>query len=167
MEEEEQRIVLWFYTQGEEAVGYYVTLLPQSGIERIERDPDDGSANVIAFRLGGIGYLAVNGGPHLRLTEAVPISVLTRDQAETDRLWAALIADGGEGGRCGWLRDRFGLSWQILPRRLPRLLAAGDRDAAGRVAEALMEMGRIDVAGLEAAFCGQKPDAATATPPPS
>lgn len=148
----QQRICLWFYTQGEQAARFYVSLLPDSRIERVLRDPASGTVNIVEFRLGGIGYLAINGGPHLRLTEAVPISVLTRDQAETDRLWNALIAEGGEGGRCGWLRDRFGLPWQVLPEALPRLLARADRDAAGRVAQRLLEMGRIEIAELEAAF---------------
>ncbi|MGR3463166.1 VOC family protein [Limimaricola sp.] len=152
MEQAEQRICLWFYTQGEEAARFYVSLLPDSRVERVLRDPDGTTVNVVEFRLGGTGYIAINGGPHLRLTEAVPISVMTADQAETDRLWAALTANGGEGGRCGWLRDRFGLSWQVLPEALPRLMARADRDAAGRVAQSLMEMGRIDIARLEAAF---------------
>lgn len=146
-----QRTCLWFYGQCEEAASFYVTLLPDSRIDEMLRRPDDEVATVVAFTLGGAAYLALDGGPHLRLTEAVPISLMTQDQAETDRLWAALTADGGEGGRCGWLRDRFGLSWQILPEALPHMLACASRDAAGRMAEAMMEMGRIDIAVLEAA----------------
>lgn len=149
-----QKICLWFYTQGEEAARFYVSLLPESRIDRVMRSEADPHASVVEFTLGGIGYVALNAGPHLRLTEAVPISVLARDQAEIDRLWAALVADGGEGARCGWLRDRFGLSWQILPTALPQLLAQADRDAAGRVAQALMEMGKVEIADLEAAFAG-------------
>ena len=149
-----QKICLWFYTQGEEAARFYVSLLPESRIDRVMRSEADPHASVVEFTLGGIGYVALNAGPHLRLTEAVPISVLARDQAEIDRLWTALVADGGEGARCGWLRDRFGLSWQILPTALPKLLAQADRDAAGRVAQALMEMGKVEIADLEAAFAG-------------
>ncbi|WP_341214181.1 VOC family protein [uncultured Limimaricola sp.] len=165
MTPEKQRICLWFYTQGEEAAQFYISLLPDSRIDRVRRSEVDQHASVVEFTLGGIGYVALNAGPHLRLTEAVPISVLANDQAEVDRLWSALVSQGGEGGRCGWLRDRFGLSWQILPRAVPRLLAEADRDAAGRVAQAFMEMGKVDIAGLEAAFADDARDRSTADEP--
>lgn len=160
-----QRICLWFYTQGEEAARFYVSLLPDSRIDRVRYSEADQSPSVIEFTLGGIGYVALNAGPHLRLTEAVPISVLARDQAEIDRLWSALTAEGGEGGRCGWLRDRFGLSWQILPTALPKLLAEADRDAAGRVAQAFMEMGKVEIDDLEAAFANDARSRSSAEEP--
>ena len=151
---ERQRTCLWFYNQAEEAARFYVSLVPDSRIESVAQAPGGLTASVVTFTLGGTGYLALDGGPHLRLTEAVPISVMARDQAELDRFWTALVADGGEGGRCGWLRDRFGLSWQILPVALPELRGRAAGVAGARVSQALMDMGRIDVAALQAAFDG-------------
>jgi predicted 3-demethylubiquinone-9 3-methyltransferase (glyoxalase superfamily)/uncharacterized protein YndB with AHSA1/START domain len=135
-----------------EAAEFYCSLLPDSGIDQIFRPDPDGPPLVVEFTLSGTPYMAMNGAPPSQPSHAVSISVLTEDQAETDRLWQALCADGGEGGHCGWLRDRFGIHWQIVPKALPRLMHAGDPQAAGRVTEALMGMGRIEVAGLEAAF---------------
>jgi predicted 3-demethylubiquinone-9 3-methyltransferase (glyoxalase superfamily) len=105
----------------------------------------------VDFTLAGTPYHILNGGPQFPQTVAASISVLTEDQAETDRLWAALIADGGDDGKCGWLKDRWGVSWQIVPKALPRLLGSSDRTASGRVMQALMTMQKIDVAALEAA----------------
>ena len=104
--------------------------------------------------LAGTPYQGLNGGPQHPFTEAASISVLTRDQAETDRLWAALLADGGAPKACGWLADRYGLCWQIIPEALPRLLGDPDPAAAGRVMEAMMGMVKIDIAGLETAHRG-------------
>ncbi|SDE01880.1 VOC family protein [Limimaricola pyoseonensis] len=146
------RTCLWFYTQGEEAARFYVSLLPDSRIERVVRPDADAPARLVEFRLAGVPYMVLNGGPHLRLTEAVSISVLTENQAETDRLWDALLEDGGIPGRCGWLQDRFGLSWQVVPAGLPQLLASADRPAVGRVTQAMMEMGKLEIVRLEAAF---------------
>lgn len=95
--------------------------------------------------------MILTGGPHYKLTPAASISVLTEDQEDTDRLWDALTAHEGEPGRCGWVVDRFGMSWQIVPKRMPDLLASDDPGVVGRVSEAMMQMGKIDIAALEAA----------------
>ena len=135
-----------------EAAEFYCGLLPDSGIDQVYRPDPNGPPLVVEFTLAGTPYMAMNGAPPSAPSHAVSISILTEDQGETDRLWHALCADGGEGGKCGWLRDRFGLHWQIVPKALPRLMHAGDPQAAGRVSAALMAMGKIDIAGLEAAF---------------
>lgn len=145
---------LWFDGQAEEAAALYTGLIPGSRIDRVMRLDPDGPALLVEFTLGGAPFQALNGGPRYRLTEAASISVRTADQAETDRLWAVLTADGGSEGQCGWLKDRFGLSWQIVPEALPRLLAAPDRDAAGRALQAMLGMRKIDIAALEASFRG-------------
>jgi predicted 3-demethylubiquinone-9 3-methyltransferase (glyoxalase superfamily) len=148
------RTCLWFDTQALPAAEFYCSLLAGSRIETVGRYPDGqqmaepGSVLMVEFTLAGTAYQALNGGPHFQLSEAVSISVLTDDQAETDRLWAALVADGGAESQCGWLRDRFGLSWQIVPRRATELLSG---PAAARVWPSLMRMTKIDVAALEEA----------------
>ena len=107
---------------------------------------------IVAFSLGGVPFQILNGGPHFRPTPAASLVVTTADQTETDRMWDALTKNGGAPGRCGWLTDRWGVSWQIVPDALPRLLGAPDRAAAGRAQAAMMQMGKIDIASLEAAF---------------
>ncbi len=109
---------------------------------------------MVDFTLGGAPYQILNGGPEVAQSAAVSISVVTEDQAETDRLRDALTADGGEGGRCAWLTDRFGVSWQIVPRALIDGLMSDDAAAAPRVFEAMLTMNKIDVAGIEAALRG-------------
>ncbi len=146
------RTCLWFNAGGEAAAEFYVALLPDSRIETVVRPDPDGPPLVVEFTLAGAPYMILNGGPHYQLTPAASISVLTTDQAETDRLWAALTADGGSESQCGWLTDRYGVSWQIVPEALPRLLGAEDRTAAARAQEAMLTMGKIDIAALEAAF---------------
>lgn len=148
------RTCLWFDGRGEEAAELYVSLLPDSRIESVFRPDPDGPALTVEFTLAGAPYMILNGGPHYKLSPAASISVATDDQAETDRLWAALTAEGGEESRCAWLTDRFGVSWQIVPRRLMQLLSAEDRAAAGRAQEAMLGMSKIDIAALEAAFAG-------------
>lgn len=148
------RTCLWFEDQGEEAVAFYVSLLADSHIEQVYRPHPDKPALVVEFTLAGAPYMTLNGGPYVAFNEAVSISVLTNDQDETDRLWAALIADGGSESRCGWLKDRYGLSWQIVPEALPQLMGSPDKAGAARAHEALMGMGKIDIAALEAAFHG-------------
>jgi len=148
---------LWFDGKAEEAARFYVSLLPDSRIDRVNRTPADtpfapaGSAVIIEFTLAGSPYLALNGGPQFTFTEAISLSVACDAQAEVDRLWDALTADGGAAGRCGWLKDRYGLSWQIVPSRLPELLCGTDRDRAARAMNAMMTMSKLDVAALEAA----------------
>lgn len=145
---------LWFDDQAEEAARFYTSLLPDSRIVDDGRVDPDTPPIMVTFTLAGTPFQALNGGPHFQLNEAASISVSTADQAETDRLWNALIADGGSESQCGWLEDRFGLSWQIVPEALPRLLGADDRAAANRAMEALLQMQKIDIARLEAAFRG-------------
>ncbi len=148
------RTCLWFEDGGEAAARFYVTLVPDSRIESVFRPEPDGPALVVDFTLGGAPYQILNGGPGFPPTEAASIAVVTRDQEETDRLWEVLTADGGKGGRCSWLTDRFGVSWQVCPRALIECLMSDDRAAAGRAFEAMMAMGRIDIAAIEAAFRG-------------
>lgn len=152
---------LWFDDQAEAAANFYVSIFPGSRIDSITRAPADypagrqGDVLSLEFTLGGRSFIALNGGPEFHFSEAVSLSVGAEDQAEVDRLWAALTADGGEAGPCGWLKDRYGLSWQVVPETLPCLLADPDRAAAGRAMQAMMTMGKLDIAGLERAFQGE------------
>ena len=145
---------LWFDDRALPAAEFYCSLLPDSRITRVEHYPEGqdmaepGLVLAVWFTLAGTPYQALNGGPHFTFDEAVSISVSTEDQAETDRLWEALLADGGAESQCGWLRDRFGLPWQIVPKRSIEL-ASGPK--AGKVWSALMLMKKIDIATLEAA----------------
>lgn len=139
---------LWFDGQAEEAARFYATLFPDSGITSVTPGPT-GAALVVEFRLAGVRFIGLNGGPMFKFTEAISLSVDCHSQAEIDRLWAALTADGGAPSQCGWLKDRYGLSWQIVPAVLPKLLA--DPAKAGRVMGALMGMVKLDIAALEAA----------------
>lgn len=147
------RTCLWFDTNGEEAVCFYVSLLPDSRIESIYRSAPDGPPVMIDFVLGGTPYQALNGGPQHPQTLAASISVVTEDQEETDRLWDALV-EGGAGIFSCWLTDRFGVAWQIVPRALITCLMSEDAAAAGRAFEAMQGMVKISVAGIEAAFRG-------------
>jgi predicted 3-demethylubiquinone-9 3-methyltransferase (glyoxalase superfamily) len=149
------RTCLWFDTQGEEAAGFYVSLLPDSRIGSVVRPDPDGPALVVEFTLAGAPYMTLNGGPMYKPTPAASIAVLTKDQAETDDLWAKLLDGGGAENMCAWLTDRFGVSWQIVPEALPRFLGADDKAAAARARAAMMTMRKIDIAALEAAFNGQ------------
>lgn len=149
------RTCLWFDDQGEDAAKFYVSLLPDSRIETVSRPDPHAPALVVEFTLAGTPYMILNGGPHFVFTPAASISVLTKDQAETDRLWVALTADGGEASMCGWLKDRFGVSWQIVPEAVPRMMMADDKAAVQRAHAAMMAMGKLDIAALEAAFAGQ------------
>ncbi|PZT97243.1 MAG: hypothetical protein DI624_11115 [Brevundimonas sp.] len=148
---------LWFDGDAEAAVGFYVSLLPDSRITAVNRSPVDtpsgpaGSVLTVQFVLAGRDYLALNGGPAFSFDEAVSFMVMTEDQAETDRLWNALTADGGRESACGWLKDRWGLSWQITPRRLMDLITDPDPARAGAAMTAMMTMGRIDIAALDRA----------------
>jgi predicted 3-demethylubiquinone-9 3-methyltransferase (glyoxalase superfamily) len=148
------RTCLWFDSQGEEAAEFYVSLLPDSFIENVTRPDPNGPALVVEFTLAGTPYMVLNGGPHYKLTPAASISVLTKDQAETDRLWNSLLANGGEESRCAWLTDRFGVSWQIVPEVLPQMIGATDQEAATRARDAMLQMRKIDIAALESAFRG-------------
>ena len=146
---------LWFDTQAEEAAGLYVSLLPGSRITRTMRygkgaPMPEGTVLTVHFELAGTSFTGLNGGPMYRFSEASSMVVSCDDQAEIDRLWDALTADGGQAGRCGWLKDRYGLSWQIIPAQLPSLLG-GDPATASRAMAAMMTMSKMDIAKLEAA----------------
>jgi predicted 3-demethylubiquinone-9 3-methyltransferase (glyoxalase superfamily) len=143
---------LWFDGNGQEAAEFYVSVFKDrgdSGITGITPGPD-GAPLVVAFRLAGAEFLALNGGPQFRFNEAISLSVECRSQEELDELWEKLYA-GGSSGHCGWLKDRYGLSWQIVPAVLPKLLAGGDPGRAQRVMGALMGMTKLDIRALEAA----------------
>jgi predicted 3-demethylubiquinone-9 3-methyltransferase (glyoxalase superfamily) len=151
---------LWFDGDAEEAARLYTSLFPNSHIDSVDRSPADtpsgpeGTVITVSFTLAGRLYIALNGGPDFKFTEAVSFSIDCDDQAEVDRYWDALLADGGEPSVCGWLRDRFGLSWQVIPRQLPEMLNSKDRDAARRAMQAMLKMVKIDVAELERAYSG-------------
>jgi predicted 3-demethylubiquinone-9 3-methyltransferase (glyoxalase superfamily) len=147
---------LWFDGQAENAARLYVSLLPDSRIDRVTRSPADtpsgpaGTVLTVAFTLAGTRFIGLNGGPQFPFTEAVSFPIACRDQAEVDRLWSAL-SKGGSAGRCGWLKDRWGLSWQIVPVRLHELLADADPGRSRRAMEAMLGMGKLDIAELERA----------------
>lgn len=145
------RTCLWFAERGIDAARKYVDLLPDSRIERTVAygNPDD--PMVVEFTLAGAPMMILSAGPHQKLTPAVSISVQTEDQAETDRLWSSLIEGGGEPSRCGWLTDGFGVSWQIVPKRLLELQTDDDEGVATRVRDAMLKMGKIEIAALEEA----------------
>lgn len=148
---------LWFDGDGEEAARFYVSLLPDSRIYGVHRSPVDtpsgpaDSVLMVEFTLAGRSYLALNGGSAFKFDEAVSFMVMTEDQAETDRLWDALIANGGQESACGWLKDRWGLSWQITPRRLMELTTDPNRERARSAMQAMMTMRKIDIAALDRA----------------
>jgi predicted 3-demethylubiquinone-9 3-methyltransferase (glyoxalase superfamily) len=155
------RPCLWFDGTAEEAAAFYTSLLPDSRVDKVLRSPADnpstpaGAVLTVEFTLAGQSFLGLNGGPQFHFSEAVSFIIDCEDQGEVDRLWDALTADGGQPSQCGWLKDRYGLSWQITPKALPRLLAAPDKAGAKRVMEAMMEMVKIDVATLERAYRGE------------
>ena len=148
---------LWFDNQAEEAANYYVSIFKKSEIREVSRYGEGapvpaGTALVVNFVLEGIAFQALNGGPAFNFTEAISFSVDTATQEETDELWEKLIADGGQPSQCGWLKDKYGVSWQIVPRVLVELLADPDQEKAARVMQAMLGMGKIDIAELRAAY---------------
>jgi predicted 3-demethylubiquinone-9 3-methyltransferase (glyoxalase superfamily) len=151
---------LWFDGQAEEAAKFYVSLLPDSRIERVMRSAAEtpsgpqGMVLTVEFTLAGTRYIAVNGGPQFRFTEAVSFAINCEDQAEVDRLWSALT-EGGTESQCGWLKDRWGLSWQITPVRLIQLLSDKDPGRARRTMQAMMGMRKLNIAELERAADGR------------
>jgi predicted 3-demethylubiquinone-9 3-methyltransferase (glyoxalase superfamily) len=152
---------LWFDGAAEEAARLYTSLVPNSRIVSVNGSPADtpsgpkDSVLTVEFTLAGRSYIALNGGPDFKFTEAISLSIDCDDQAEVDRYWTALIADGGEPSVCGWLKDRFGLSWQVVPRRMTEMLASPDRPAAERAMKAMLDMRKLDIAELEHAFAGE------------
>ena len=152
---------LWFNGEAEEAANLYVSLLPDSRIEKIQRNPIDGPAGkagtvlVVDFTLAGQSYMALNGGMKMEYTHAVSFKIDCADQAEVDRLWDALRANGGKAEQCGWLKDRFGVSWQIVPTALMKYIGGSDSAGAKRAMQAMLEMVNLDVEGLKRAYEGK------------
>lgn len=151
---------LWFDGKAEEAAQFYTSLLPDSHIDNVWRTPADtpsgpaGTVLTVDFTLGGQHFQGLNGGPDFAFNEAISFVIECADQAETDRLWESLTAGGGEPGPCGWLKDRFGVSWQIVPRRLNELVNDPDPERARRAMESMLKMGKIEIAELERAADG-------------
>jgi predicted 3-demethylubiquinone-9 3-methyltransferase (glyoxalase superfamily) len=150
---------LWFDTQAEEAANLYTSIFPNSKILAIARYGDagpgpKGSVMTVQFQLDGQEIIALNGGPMYKFTEALSLSVDCKSQEEVDRYWTQLIANGGQEGPCGWLKDKFGLSWQITPSYLGQMLSDSDRKKAARVMEAMMKMKKLDIGALKRAYEG-------------
>lgn len=153
---------LWFDNQAEEAARFYTSLFDDSSILEVHRrgegapvpGGEQGEVFLVRFQLAGQTYLALNGGPQFPFTEAISLYVDCADQAEVDRLWTALTADGGQESQCGWLKDKFGLSWQIVPTVLGELMSDPDPERSGRVTKAMLGMRKLDVQGLRDAYDG-------------
>jgi predicted 3-demethylubiquinone-9 3-methyltransferase (glyoxalase superfamily) len=151
---------LWFESEAEEAAKFYVSLLPGSKIETIQRNNVDGPGGkagtvlVVEFTLAGQRLMALNGGMRVEHTHAVSFKIDCADQAEVDRLWDGLLAGGGQPNRCGWLRDRYGISWQIVPLALPKYLGGPDRAGAARAMQAMLGMVKLDIEALRKAYEG-------------
>lgn len=150
------RTCLWFENSAEEAAQFYVSLFDGAEITHrfaMRGDPE-GRAFLVQWTMAGQKFSAMNGGPGFPHSAAASIEVHVQTQSEVDRLWEALCADGGKAGRCGWLTDRFGISWQIIPEALPRLMSSEDGALAQRVTQAMLGMSKLDAAALEAAARG-------------
>jgi predicted 3-demethylubiquinone-9 3-methyltransferase (glyoxalase superfamily) len=154
---------LWFDTQAEEAASFYAAIFKNSRIKNISRYTEagrdvhgkaPGSVLTVEFELDGQSFTALNGGPHFRFNEAVSFQVMCENQTEIDRFWHKL-SDGGQEGQCGWLKDKFGVSWQIVPQVLPQMLTDTDGSKRERAMSALMTMKKFDVEALQRAFAGQ------------
>ena len=150
------RTCLWFRDgRGREAAEFYCSLIPRSRVEEtFTIDNEHGVSWLVNFSLGGVPYQILDAGPHFTLTEAASISVETADQAETDRLWFALTADGGEESHCGWLKDRYGVSWQIFPKRLTELTLSTDKSVSAKAMAVMMKQMKIEIAAIEEAVRG-------------
>ncbi len=151
---------LWFDTEAEEAASFYVSLLPGSRITAVSRygkgmPMPEGTVLTVTFELAGTEFMALNGGPHFKFSEASSMVVQCDSQAEIDRLWSALLAGGGREQQCGWLKDRYGLPWQIVPARLRDMMQDPDTKRTDRVMAALLTMVKLDLAKLEAAYSGE------------
>jgi predicted 3-demethylubiquinone-9 3-methyltransferase (glyoxalase superfamily) len=149
---------LWFDTEGEDAATLYTSLFPNSRIVEVTHygsagPRPEGTVMTVSFELDGQPFLALNGGPEYRLNEAISFQIDCSDQAEVDHYWEKL-SEGGEEGPCGWLKDRFGLSWQVVPTILPQLLTDEDREKSQRVMAAMLQMRKIEIAELEGAAAG-------------
>jgi predicted 3-demethylubiquinone-9 3-methyltransferase (glyoxalase superfamily) len=150
---------LWFDDQAEPAASFYVSVFPNSRVRRVVRYPAEGrgvegQVMTVEFELDGKPFVALNGGPHFQFTEAVSFHIDCETQGEVDHYWERLIEGGGKPVQCGWLKDRFGLSWQVVPKALGRLLGDPDREKAARANAAMLKMVKLDVAELERAAAG-------------
>ena len=158
-----QKIIphLWYVREAAEAARFYASIFPDSRLDRVTTLPADspsgpaGSVELVEFTLFGQAFMAISAGPLDPFNHAISFVVACQDQAEVDRYWDALLEDGGAPEQCGWLKDRYGLSWQIVPAVLGEMLNDLDRQKARRVAEAMLKMVRFDVAGLKAAYAGR------------
>jgi predicted 3-demethylubiquinone-9 3-methyltransferase (glyoxalase superfamily) len=152
---------LWFNGQAEEAAAFYTSIFPNSSLDKVTRAASDtpsgkkGDVLTVDFTLDGEPFMGLNGGPEFTFSESISFVVDCADQAEVDRYWDALVADGGEHGPCGWLKDRFGVSWQIVPKRLYELLDSPDAAANERAMQAMLQMGKLEVDALERAYAGE------------
>jgi predicted 3-demethylubiquinone-9 3-methyltransferase (glyoxalase superfamily) len=152
---------LWFDGEAEEAAKLYVSLLPDSRIETIQKNIADGPAGkagtvlLVEFTLAGQRFMALNGGTRFEYTHAVSFKIDCADQAEVDRLWDVLSGNGGSVERCGWLKDRYGVSWQIVPTALGQYLGGPDRAGAQRAMQAMLQMVKLDIDGLKRAYEGR------------
>ena len=145
---------LWFDTQGEEAAKFYTSIFPNSSLSKVTpyaTGERTGQTMTVDFVLNGSKFVALNGGPEFKFNESISFMVPCEDQAEIDRYWTALTEDGGEESMCGWLKDRFGVSWQVVPAQIDELLAGSGPAQAERVTQALYQMRKIVIADLEAA----------------
>lgn len=146
------RPFLWFGQNAEAAAHFYVSVFKNSKIVTVMPSPDPTTPMGVELEIDGQRLIAFNGGPHYKLTEAVSLMVHCETQDEVDYFWDKLTADGGEPSRCGWLKDKFGLSWQIIPQALVTLMGDKDPARAGRVVQAMLGMSKIDIAGLQTAY---------------
>lgn len=149
------RTCLAYAAEAEDAARLYVSLVPGSEITEIVRNSQDAPPVVVNFTLGGAPFQALNAGADFGHTMGASVSLATKDQAETDRVWAALLEGGGREHRCGWLSDRWGVAWQVVPDAMIRAFTSPDREAAARAHEAMLKMVKIDVAAIEAAVAGR------------
>ena len=151
---------LWFDGQAEQAAQFYTSVFPDSRIDKVHRSPADnpstpaGAVLTVDFTLSGQKFIGLNGGPDFQFSEAISFSIDCEDQAEVDRYWDALIAGGGEHSVCGWLKDRYGVSWQVIPKAIERYFDGSDRAGAARAMAAMLQMTKIDVEELREAYEG-------------
>ncbi|HEX5940643.1 MAG TPA: VOC family protein [Anaerolineales bacterium] len=144
---------LWFDTEAEEAMNLYISIFKNSKVLGVTPGPN-GRAMSVNFELGGQEFIGLNAGPEFKFNEAISFLVSCNSQAEVDELWEKLTADGGEEGNCGWLKDKYGLSWQIIPTALNEMLSDPDPEKAGRAMQAMLKMNKIDIQGLKQAYDG-------------
>ena len=156
-----QKIVtnLWFDTEAEEAAKFYTSIFPNSRIVSVSHYGDAGPREAgmvltVDFELDGQHYTGINGGPEFKFDEAISLLINCKDQDEVDYYWEKFTSDGGEPGPCGWCKDKFGLSWQVIPARLGELLGSSDSEKANRAMQAMLQMKKIEVAELERAYEG-------------